>query len=553
MNLRLLPRTCAIVFAAMLVVAACDIGTSESTTAPSASQSPGQATPSPTPTQTPALPPKHGGVLRTWAFATPESFDLLAHKDPDSWATVLPMMNWLVANDQGGRGLVPELAERWTASGTQYVFSLNRKARFHDGSPLVADDVIASLRRVADTPSAPYRRPLQNVTRMDALDPYTVRVTLKAPDPTFVAGLGAIGNVIFLSFRQPDQAQRFAPVGTGPFRLKRFVPGVSVDLERNSTYFLAGADGLPYLDDIQVLALGEAETGIAAMISGEVDLSPPLPLSALGSSSDKVMRVLKRFPLATFQGATETLTFANAGKWTDQRLRQAIALRIDRDAFNRDAAYGLGNRNAWLLPARETGGSWALPATSLQALLGYGDQKTEGARGVELLRVADGWPGNARLVASEDQRAAAESLMTQLAPIAGNGLRLDVLNAVDYASARVTRSFDLLLDTTSTYLDDPSIALDDLFRSDAPGNLGRWQSADIDRLLAAMGRETDTVRRQSFAGDLQRRLIDLSWVVAIGTVPYARIAVSAVQSVPRSLLLEDGPSWRLDRVWLNRG
>ncbi|MEE9286265.1 MAG: ABC transporter substrate-binding protein [Dehalococcoidia bacterium] len=188
----------ALAAAALLVVAGCS-GSAPTPTPPPTPAPSLTTTPSPTPT--PTLPAtsqprgNRGGVLRVWIDTDPASLDLSLRKDPNAWAVMLPMMGWLVANDQAGRGVTPDLAERWkVTAATELVFHLNPRVRWRDGSRLGAEDEVVSLTRLSDgLPSAPYHRPMAAIAAVEALDDFTVRVTLRRPDPTFLAGLVALG------------------------------------------------------------------------------------------------------------------------------------------------------------------------------------------------------------------------------------------------------------------------------------------------------------------------------------------------------------------------
>src|SRR5689334_7050140 len=113
----------------------------------------------------------------------------------------------------------PALAESWEVSPDQlaWTFHLRRGVTFHDGSPLTADDVVYSYRRIIDQKLANADK-FSAVTRVTAPDQSTVRITLKQPTPNLLTNLGGFKGVAIVSRRNVESGQIAThPVGTGPF------------------------------------------------------------------------------------------------------------------------------------------------------------------------------------------------------------------------------------------------------------------------------------------------------------------------------------------------
>src|SRR3990172_8205995 len=208
----------------------------------------------------PAQQPKRGGVLRVAEREAPGldphlSISFLTHSYVSlTYSQLVRFPNGPEQKSASDFSIMPDLAEKWTVSkdGKIYTFSLRKGVRFHNKPPvngreLTAEDVKYSLERFMA--KSGFRDRFEPVQAIDAVDRYTVRITLKEPyapflnhlaNPSFCAILPREAEEKFKNFNHPD-----AVIGTGPFVLKSYEKGVKVVFERNPTYFMKG---LPYLD-----------------------------------------------------------------------------------------------------------------------------------------------------------------------------------------------------------------------------------------------------------------------------------------------------------------
>ena len=135
--------------------------------------------------------------------------------------------------------LEPDLAESWTRSedGRTWTFALRKGVKFHGGyGEMTADDVVFSLKRAADPKTSSFATDYAAFDTIEALDPQTVKITLKHPVPSLL-GLVANyhgGNVLS---RKAVEALgndfRLKPIGTGPFAFAEYKPNESVRLTAN--------------------------------------------------------------------------------------------------------------------------------------------------------------------------------------------------------------------------------------------------------------------------------------------------------------------------------
>lgn len=295
-------------------------------------------------------------VLEAPKFLDPASVDSVYDALP-----VGQIFDGLVALDPG-LNVIPALADTWTISrdGRTYTLHLRDGVRFHDGTPLVADDVVYSIRRLLD-PSrdkksigASYLQVVEGAPAFSsgrsrglpglvAVDPQTVQIRLARPYLSFLEVLAmddlrVVPKHVLTSIG--EAGFRKTPVGTGPFR---FVSrdAASLRLVANPDYF----GGAPYLDEVVIFFPGpeERDGGNARFLAGETEIVEP--------SSDALPQLLHDpdVELHRYQDLSLSFMGLNTGSrlLEDERVRRAIAMAIDRKALaevapsNRREAQGI--------------------------------------------------------------------------------------------------------------------------------------------------------------------------------------------------------------------
>ncbi|MDN5859549.1 MAG: ABC transporter substrate-binding protein [Pseudonocardia sp.] len=237
----------------------------------------------------------------------------------------------LVARDPQGR-LVPGLAERWSASddGLTWTFTLRPGVRFHDGTPLRAQDYADTFRRARDPATA-------SPVAGDLLGPL---LAATAPDDaTLVLALAErfaplLDNLAFCGYLQPLPARvdGRAPVGVGPYRFVEWRTGERVVLARNADYTWGPefAPGPRAIETVVYRFLPDRATRQVALESGEVDVTVVAARDVARTEGDGGFR-LYRAPLA---GAAPLGVFnTSAAPFDDERIRTAFDIGVDRDAL----------------------------------------------------------------------------------------------------------------------------------------------------------------------------------------------------------------------------
>ena len=180
------------------------------------------------------------------------------------------------------------------------------------------------------------------IDKIEALDPYTVRFTLKAP----YAGLADIFSDRQARIVPRDRLDTLArsPSGTGPFKLKSFTPGDRVEMEKNPDYYVKG---VPQLDAVVMRIMPESAAQSAAIETGEVDLVWNLPLESIDAFKKNSNLVIDSVPTSTWDG----IIMNGAHKPLDNpKVRRAIAMAIDKPAMVELALFGNGTPTHTMIP-----------------------------------------------------------------------------------------------------------------------------------------------------------------------------------------------------------
>src|ERR1700728_4387955 len=232
-------------------------------------------------------------VLVVGQIAEPISLDPAAVTAVNDFRILMTLYDGLVRYRDGALEVEPALAQSWKISpdNLAYTFALRDGVKFHDGSEFNADAVKFDFDRMLDEKS-PYHDtgpfPLSfffsAIKQVKAIDPHTVEFDLKEPYAPLLSNLAYPTGLIV----SPAAIQKYGkeigrhPSGTGAFTFKEWESNSKVVLERNPAYW----SGTPKLDAVVFRPITDANTRVAEMLSGGIDLMVEVPPDALGQFKD---------------------------------------------------------------------------------------------------------------------------------------------------------------------------------------------------------------------------------------------------------------------------
>ncbi|WP_307801111.1 ABC transporter substrate-binding protein [Actinomadura violacea] len=238
--------------------------------------------------------PRAAGPLAsaTWSlYAEPQSLDYAyAYDYPPN--TVLANVCEQLQRITPDLKVVPGLATAEAPDAKRWVYTIRSGVRFHDGSALTADDVVASLRRHLDPKVGSYWiSSFQNVASIDKTGPMQVTVRLKKPDQLFNEEMGtSAGTVESARFLAKAGAKYGTPDGgvdcMGPYTLESWQKGQAITLKRFDRYWDPAL--APKTATIKNVFIQDPAARVNALLSGQVDggyLLPPSGFAKLRASS----------------------------------------------------------------------------------------------------------------------------------------------------------------------------------------------------------------------------------------------------------------------------
>lgn len=171
-------------------------------------------------------------------------------------------------------GLQPAVADKWEAKDpTTYVYHIRPGVKFSDGTPLTAEDVVFSMKYTGDAKTGSQIADFYvSVDSITATAPDEITVKLKKPDATFqytpahMAGF-IMSKAQFEAHPEDIGTPAVLPLGTGPYKLTKFVPGQEIDLAVNEYYW----GPKPAVKNIVLKLISDSQTALIAMRNGEID------------------------------------------------------------------------------------------------------------------------------------------------------------------------------------------------------------------------------------------------------------------------------------------
>jgi ABC-type transport system substrate-binding protein len=422
------------------------------------------------------------------------------------------LVNW---DGPGFKKIVPELAESWSVSPDNKVwtFNLRKGVQFHDGTPFDAAAVRANLDRLRSSELAsPNRSYYAAIEKVEAPSAHVLTITTKEPSPTLLEVLA--GSWSFISsptaVEKRGRAYGRYPVGTGPYMFKDWVPNERAELVRNPSYF-----GTPGKTDRLVFRpVPESAARVIELKTGNADVIANVApeLAAEFKSNDK----------GTLQQASSSFQVffeLNVTKppFDDVRVRKAVNLAIDRKAIVEKILLGYGRVPNSPFPEGTQG---------RRAFAPYQYNPDEARR---ILKAAfpSGYPGVVTMWTPAGRytkdRAVAEAVQGYLNAI-GLKTEFKVWEWASYQKAlyrpEVGKGTGKGSNDANMWLLGTGVPMADIrlrrkLSSADPSNLTGFSNPMVDGLLTKASIEMDYDKRMAVYGEIQR----IAWEIEPSTIP----------------------------------
>lgn len=430
--------------------------------------------------------PRQGGKIRvaTQSASTSDTLDPAKGSLSTDYVRCNMVYNGLTELD-AHLGAKMALATSFdTKDAKVWVVKLRQGVQFHDGKPLTPADVIYSLTRHKDPAVASKAKTLADqISEAKATGPNELTITLAGPNADLPA---ILADAHFLIIK--DGTKDFSTaIGTGPFKVKEFRPGVRTVVVKNERYW---KPGLPHLDEIELVGIGDESARVNALLSGDVQL--------INSVSPRSTTRIKSTPgfavLETKTGQYTDLVIRDEGGITGNAdFRRGLMYLQNREQMRRTVFQGFG----------AIGNDQPIDPTNRYYFAGLPQRPFDPDKAKFYFQKAKVGSTPLQLFASPaaDGSVDMAMLLQQAAPLAGLTLQVTrvpsdgywsnhwMKHPLGYGSVNARPTADMLFTQ--------------FFKSDAAWNEANWKNAQFDQMLLAARGEPDDAKRKKIYGDMQ--------------------------------------------------
>ncbi len=465
--------------------------------------------------------PRRGGTLNFSIAFEPPTYDCHAATTFAVLHAVAPHYSTLLKFDLAKYpDVTGDLAERWTVSpdGKTFTFALRPNVKFHDGSAMTSADVKASYERIMNPPAGVVsvrKGELADIVRIDTPDPRTVVFTLREVNASMLGFFASPWNCIYSAAKLKEDGTFPAKniLGTGPFRFIEHARGSHWVGQRFDGYF---RDGRPYLDGFRAVFMAQASAITNALQGGAIHadfrgFTPADRERLQATMGDKV-----RFETADEMVSIIASFNTEKAPYSDPRVRKALSLAIDRWA----GSQGLRrtSRLASVGGIFRPGSPSAASEAELSASTGFGrDIAAARAEARKLLQEA-GVPNLSFALINRNQPPYTEAgvyLVDQWRQI-GVTVEHRQLEIAQWSAALTSGNFDVIVDFTNDYVDDPSLALVKYLSFDkSPTNGSRAIDRTLDGLYERQQRTMDAGARRQLLRQFETRALGEAYSVPL--------------------------------------
>lgn len=453
-----------------------------------------------------------GGTLRL-ALQTPAAaVNPLSVTDSGGLCMLAQTGEFLIFDNNIELRLQPMLATSWTPSkgGTVWTFKLRQGVKFHDGSPLSADDVVYTFQQLADPKNASNAlATFDGVLKPDGVvkvDSSTVGFHLEAANGNFPYLVSSDNYNSVIVPKDTDFSKwQTTFIGTGPFKLQSYTQNVGANFVANPDYW----GGAPHLDSTAFTFYASQQPQILALEGGQVDVIVQfVPEGAQSLLNSPQYGIIK-----TKSSQHRELSMrCDMAPFTDPRVRQAIALSLDRPGMVQALLSGdgqVGNDSTFCS---------RFPSTNTSV-----PQRTQNIAKAKQLLAAGGHANGFSTTLTTEQYEEIPGLAQVIAEATskiGVQIKLVVETQANYYGKATYGNSDWL-DAVMSLVDYgdrgvPNVFLEAPLTSGGPWNASHFSNKTYDNLVTQYVAAVDLQTQKTLAGRIETLLLEQTPIV----VPY---------------------------------
>ncbi|MCP4650947.1 MAG: peptide-binding protein [PVC group bacterium] len=458
-------------------------------------------------------PPAYGDAIIEAGIGDASSLVPILASDSASGKICGNVFNGVVKYDKD-LNLVGDLAQNWEIqeNGLVIIFHLRKDVRWHDGEPFTSADVEFTYKKLIDPKvKTPYSGDFENVKKFEIIDDYTVRITYGEPFSPALAswGMSVMPQHLLETEDLNNTSFSRAPIGTGPYRFKRWKTQELIELESNHDYF----EGRPYIDKYILRIIPDPATMFLELQNRTIDYMGLTSLQYVRQTeTDFFKQAYQKF---RYQGFLFTYLGYNLNdpKFKDVRVRKAINYAVDKNEIINGVLLGMGSECTGPFAPR----SWAYNKQIVP--VAYDSDKAH-----QLLKEA-GWylnkdgilEKNGELFeftiitnqGNEERKRAAEIIQKRLQKI-GMKVKIKIIEWSAFINEFINkRKFEAVLLGWSLALDPDLYDIWHSSKIPAPGfNFVGYKNEEVDKLIEKGRKSFDRAQRKEISNRLHEIIYD---------------------------------------------
>ncbi|GHJ96988.1 ABC transporter substrate-binding protein [Streptomyces sp. NE5-10] len=523
------------------IALACTAAVAASLTACSGATQPQQGTPGGADFKVSPTSPAAKGPLDsfTWSlYAEPYTLDYaLAYDYPPN--TVLANVCEQLLRVTPDLKIEPGLAVKWTRPDPRtLVYTLRPNVKFHDGTVMTADDVVASLKRQMDPATgSPWGTAFKTVDSIEKSGPLEVTIKLGKADALFHEMLAASPGTVVSAASLAEQGKDYGtPKGklncTGPFSLEKWAQGDSITLKKNADYWdekLVAKSG-----SVKFTFVEDAAARANAFLSGTADGGYMVPSASFAQLRNSGKGSLLFGPNTA---AADLAVLNFKGTLGDLRVRRALSMALDRKNIVKAAAGGVGvpakapaARGAWALVPEKTATHYDTLPEPVQDVAGAKKLVEEAkATGKKVTIATSSMAPEISVLANAVQAAGREiGLDVKLQPVAP-----DAYSSI-FVDPAAREGLDLVITNGYDNTPDP-LEFYQYLRTGDFGNYGNWSDAEYDVAFDRANTEYDPAKRADLTAKVQEIALRELPVIPVYEAPFSVFLGKRITGAPTGI------------------